>query len=185
MTSVSVWLTNHVVTGLQGGAQFFVVSMMPLCTSATAWRGWRHPRVPWLKCGWALCMAGRRALAQRCGRCRWRRPSAQAVTCSSSSATRAVLRARAAGRLGVPLRDASRLAGVHCHAAGVIAAVFGPLQACTRNGNDVARGYRADDTAHGWMPPIKPMRRMVGRRRRNMQLIFNEEVKFNFYIHPR
>ena len=36
-----------------------------------------------------------------------------------------------------------------------------------------------------WMvPPIKPMRRMVGRRRRNMQLIFSMKVKFDFYIHP-
>jgi len=37
---------------------------------------------------------------------------------------------------------------VHGHAAGVVAAVFEPLQALDQDGNDVARGDRADDAAH-------------------------------------
>jgi len=37
---------------------------------------------------------------------------------------------------------------MHGHAAGVVAAVFQPLQALHQDGNDVARGNRADDAAH-------------------------------------
>ena len=70
--------------------------MMPLCTRAT------RPAAPlalvcagpWLKWGWALCTAGAPCVAQRV----WAMPvplaMCSAFTCSTSSATRAVLRAR-------------------------------------------------------------------------------------------
>ncbi len=51
---------------------------------------------------------------------------------------------------GAPQRTGRRAqAGtVHRHAAGVVATVFQPLQALHQDGNDVARGDRADDAAH-------------------------------------
>ena len=52
--------------------------------------------------------------------------------------------------LGRAVARCIKAGGVHCHTAGVIAAVFEPLQALHKDGNDVARGYRADDAAHGW-----------------------------------
>jgi len=52
--------------------------------------------------------------------------------------------------LGRAVARRIKAGGVHCHTAGVIAAVFEPLQALHKDGNDVARGYRADDAAHGW-----------------------------------
>ena len=109
-----------------------------------------------------------------------------AVTCSSSSATRAVLQTALQAAVGrVPLRDASRLAACTATPPGVIAAVFEPLQALHKDGNDVARGYRADDAAHGWCPPIKPMRRMVGSAAAVPYAVdFSMKVKFNFTIHP-
>jgi hypothetical protein len=40
-------------------------------------------------------------------------------------------------------------AGMHGHAARVIAAVFQPLQALDEDGNDVPGGDGADDATHG------------------------------------
>jgi hypothetical protein len=44
---------------------------------------------------------------------------------------------------------ARQAAGMHGHAARVIAAVFEPLQALDQDRNDVAMGRCADDAAHG------------------------------------
>jgi hypothetical protein len=58
-----------------------------------------------------------------------------------------------AGRAARALQAArAHAGGMHRHAAGVIATVFQPLQALHQDGNDVARGYRADDAAHGFSP---------------------------------
>jgi hypothetical protein len=50
------------------------------------------------------------------------------------------------------------------HAAGVVAAVFEPLQALNKNGDDVAVRNRRDDAAHGgllqtegWNPKLLTM----------------------------
>jgi hypothetical protein len=88
---------EHIALGLVSAARSSSwFSMMPLCTSAM-----RPGRLaesapgPWLKCGCALCTAGAPWVAQRV----WAMPVVppsifSALTCSISSATRAVLRAR-------------------------------------------------------------------------------------------
>src|SRR6218665_957763 len=127
---------------------------------------------PWLKWGWALCCAGAPWVALRVwampvemgergggGVVRRRTMGGPAGVGSAGGAVdmlglhllqqlghagcaagalqaRATVRRMAAG-------------GMHGHAAGGIAPVFQPLQALDENGNDVARGDRADDAAHG------------------------------------
>ena len=62
----------------------------------------------------------------------------------------------AAGALQACRARCIEAGGMYRHAAGVIAPVFKPLQALDEDGNDVARGNRADDAAHG-VPPCNAM----------------------------
>ena len=90
------------------------------------------------------------------GRCAVRGPAGVGNAGAAGQALRFGLRAQvghagdAAQALQARARHGARSLGrMHGHAARVVAAVFEPLQALHEEGNDVARGDRADDAAHG------------------------------------
>ncbi len=112
--------------------------MMPLCTSAILAGASAAAFGPGEKCGCALCTAGAPCVAQRV----WAMP-VPASMCSLSTCASQLGHARGAARAP----QAAAL--VHRDAAGVVAAVFEPLQALDQDRNDVARADRADDAAHG------------------------------------
>ena len=141
---------KHIATGLQGGAQFFVVFDDAVVHQ-------RH--TAWLAGGIARAMAEMRVGVVH-GRCTVRGPAGVGDAGGAVQVLGGHLFQQfghaggAAGALQAALGRAVarriKAGGVHCHTARVIAAVFEPLQALHKDGNDVARGYRADDAAHGW-----------------------------------
>jgi hypothetical protein len=68
---------------------------------------------------------------------------------------------------------------VHCHAAGVIAPVFQPLQALHEDRNDVAGRDCAYDATHVEAPK-QGMCWMLERSQRNFWLIYGFKLKNNF-----
>jgi hypothetical protein len=100
------------------------------------------------------------------------RDAGRALQATAGHLLQQLRHARGAARtLQAAGRPAAQAGLVHGHAAGIVAAVFEPLQALDEKGNDVARGNRADDAAHGWLRS-DGIGRMLERHRGNYRSLF-------------
>ena len=132
---------KHIALGLQGGAQLVVVfndAVVHQC----------HPARPCIG-------AGTRAVAEMRMRVVHRRRAVRGPAgVRNAGAPCDAFALDLALQLGHP-RDAAgplQAARMHRYAAGVVAAVFEPLQALYQDGNNVAVRNRRDDAAHGRTP---------------------------------
>jgi hypothetical protein len=111
--------------------------MMPLCTSAT------RPGAAWRVLAGAVAEVRVRVVH---GRRAVRGPARVGDAGAAGDAVGGDLLHQFGDAVGAA--GALQAVGIDGDAAGVIAAVFQALQALDQDGNDVARGNRADDAAH-------------------------------------